>query len=161
MNRASDGGVVRKEIPSPYVDQQCFFCGDRNEAGLHLRFYLDEATGEVSTEYTASAPFRGLGDILHGGIQCGLFDEVMGWTSHILTGQIGVTSDLTVSFLKPVLLGTPIAVFCRIVDRVGPRVRLEARIEGPDGVVCTRASGTYHLLPQSRFDALAHKQPQT
>jgi acyl-coenzyme A thioesterase PaaI-like protein len=148
---------MKKEIVSPYLDQQCFFCGESNAAGLRLKFYLDEDTGVISTEYTASAPFRGLGDILHGGIQCGLFDEIMGWTSHILTGQIGVTSDLTVNFLKPVYLGTRLAVSCRIAERDGSKVRLEARIEAPDGVVCTRASGTYHLLPQSRFDSLARR----
>jgi acyl-coenzyme A thioesterase PaaI-like protein len=148
---------MKKEIPSPYLDQQCFFCGERNPSGLHLKFRLDEETGIVSTEYVASAPFRGLGDILHGGIQCGLFDEIMGWTSHILTGQIGVTSDLAVKFLKPVHLETHLTVFCRITGREGAKVRLEARIEAPEGTVCARASGTYHLLPQERFDALAHR----
>jgi acyl-coenzyme A thioesterase PaaI-like protein len=151
---------MKREIPSLYPDQQCFFCGQLNEAGLRLKFYLDEDAGVVSTEYTASAPFRGLGDILHGGIQCGLFDEIMGWTSHILTGQIGVTSDFTVNFLKPVYLGTRLAVSCRIAGRDGAKVRLEARIEAPGHVVCTRASGTYHLLPQSRFDALARRPEQ-
>ena len=68
---------MRKEIPSPYVDQGCFFCGQKNAAGLHLTFFLDEEIGEVSTEYVASAPFVGFGTILHGGIESGLFDEIM------------------------------------------------------------------------------------
>lgn len=146
---------MKREIPSPYTDQRCFFCGGRNTSGLRLKFYLDEEAGVVSTEYTASEPFRGLGDILHGGIQCGLFDEIMGWTSHILTGQIGVTSDLAVKFLKPVFLGTRVVVFCRIAGREGPKVLLEARIEAPEGVVCATATGRYHLLPQERFEELA------
>jgi acyl-coenzyme A thioesterase PaaI-like protein len=148
---------MKKEIPSPYADQQCFFCGEKNPSGLRLKFYLDEKEGVVSTEYTASEPFRGLGDILHGGIQCGLFDEIMGWTSHILTGQIGVTSDLAIKFLRPVFLGTRVAVFCRIAGREGPKVLLDARIEAPEGVVCTTATGKYHLLPKERFDELAKK----
>lgn len=148
---------MKREIPSPYLDQQCFFCGERNPSGLHLKFYLDAEEGVVSTEYTASAPFRGLGEVLHGGIQCGLFDEIMGWASHTLTGQIGVTSDFAVKFLKPVYLGTRLAVFCRIAEREGAKVRLEAWIEAPEEVVCTRATGTYHLLSQEKFDALAYR----
>jgi hypothetical protein len=34
-----------------------------------------------------------LGRILHGGIQSGLFDEIMGWTAMHVTKQVGVTRD--------------------------------------------------------------------
>jgi acyl-coenzyme A thioesterase PaaI-like protein len=82
---------MKKEIPNPYPEQTCFFCGEKNPIGLHLTFYLDEENGEVNTEYVPSKHFMGLGNILHGGIQSGLFDEIMGWTTHTLTGQNGVT----------------------------------------------------------------------
>jgi len=148
---------MKKEIPSPYADQRCFFCGEHNDAGLHLRFYLDEDAQVISTEYTAPAAFRGQGDILHGGFQCGLLDEVMGWTSRVLIGQAGVTSNLTVRFLKPVHVGVRLSVSCRITGRHGAEVRLEARIEAPRGTICAEASGTYRLLRQSRFDALTQR----
>jgi acyl-coenzyme A thioesterase PaaI-like protein len=137
-----------------YPGRDCLFCGVENPIGLKLKFYLDEETNEVSTEYLPSRPYVGLGNILHGGIQTGLFDEIMGWTAHSLTGEMGVTSELQVRFLKPVYLGKQISVRCRIVSREGPRVHMEARIETLDGVVCSVATGSYYLMPRARFHGL-------
>jgi acyl-coenzyme A thioesterase PaaI-like protein len=149
---------MKKEIPNLYPDQECLFCGEKNPIGLKLKFYLDEETGEVSTEYLPSRPFVGMGNILHGGIQSGLFDEIMGWTAHNLTGEMGVTSDLEIKFLKPVYLGKRIRVYCRLASRNGPKVHLDARIEIPDGPVCSVATGTYHLLPRAEFQKLIQGQ---
>lgn len=100
--------ILKKEIINLYPGRDCLFCGEENPIGLKLKFYLDEETGEVSTEYLPSRLFVGLGNVLHGGIQAGLFDEIMGWTAHNLTGEMGVTSELRVKFLKPVYLGKQI-----------------------------------------------------
>jgi uncharacterized protein (TIGR00369 family) len=145
---------VKKEIPNPYPEQECFFCGDKNPVGLKLRFYLNEETGEVTTEYLPSRLFLGLGNILHGGIQSGLFDEIMGWTTHTLTGQMGVTTELSIHFLKPVYVGKKLIISCRIISQKNSNVQLEAFIETAEGAVCTRATGTYHLLPQDKFEQL-------
>ncbi len=147
---------MKNEIPNPYPEQHCFFCGQHNDAGLKLRFYIDEETNEVSTEYLASPPFTGLGKILHGGIQGGLFDEIMGWTAHYLSGRMGVTTDLNIRFIKPAYLGRTLRVSCRISEQTGPRVHLEARIETSGRQVCSTATGVYHLLSDERFDAIIH-----
>jgi uncharacterized protein (TIGR00369 family) len=149
---------MKKEIPNPYPEQECFFCGERNPVGLKLRFYLNEETGEVTTEYVASRHFMGLGNILHGGIQSGLFDEIMGWTAHTLTGQMGVTAELNIQFLKPVYLGKKLMVSCRIISQQDSKVHLGATIATAEGTVCTRATGTYYLLPQEKFDRLIYGQ---
>jgi acyl-coenzyme A thioesterase PaaI-like protein len=145
---------LKKEINNLYPGGDCLFCGAENPIGLKLKFYLDEETNEVSTEYLPSRLYVGLGNILHGGIQTGLFDEIMGWTTHSLTGEWGVTSELQVKFLKPVYLGKQISVCCHIASRDGPKVHLEARIETLDGTVCSVATGTYYLLPQAKFHKL-------
>lgn len=147
---------MKKEIPNPYPEQECFFCGEKNPVGLKLRFYLNKKTGEVTTEYVSSRLFMGLGNILHGGIQSGLFDEIMGWTSHTLTGQMGVTAELNILFLKPAYIGKKLRASCRIISQQDAKVRLSAQIETANGTVCTRATGTYHLLPQDKFDTLIY-----
>ena len=83
----------KRDTENIYTQQECFFCGSNNPVGLKLRFYLDEEAGEVSTEYKASRLFVGLGNILHGGIQAGLFDEIMGWTAHNILKEMGVTKQ--------------------------------------------------------------------
>jgi uncharacterized protein (TIGR00369 family) len=149
---------MKKEIPNPYPEQECFFCGKRNPVGLKLRFYLNEESGEVTTEYVSSRLFMGLGNILHGGIQSGLFDEIMGWTAHTLTGQMGVTLELNIQFLKPAYLGKKLTVSCRIISQQGSKVHLSAQIATAEGTVCTQATGTYYLLPQEKFEKLIYGQ---
>jgi uncharacterized protein (TIGR00369 family) len=147
---------MNKEIPNPYPEQECFFCGDKNPVGLKLRFYLNEETGEVTTEYVPSRLFMGLGNILHGGIQSGLFDEIMGWTTHTLTGQMGVTTEINIHFLKPAYIGKKLTISCRITSQKKSKVRLEGTIETAEGAICTRATGTYYLLPQDKFEQLVY-----
>lgn len=147
---------MKKELPNTYPGQECFFCGEKNPIGLKLHFFYEEATGEVTTEFLPSRVFAGLGNILHGGIQAGLFDEIMGWTTHSLTRKPGVTTDLRLQFIKPVYLETPLKVCCRIVSREDNRVNLAAEIRQPAGTVNTSATGTYFLLSQEKFDRLAY-----
>lgn len=147
---------MKRELPNTYPGQECFFCGEKNPIGLKLKFFLDESRGEVSTDFRPSRLFAGLGNILHGGLQAGLFDEIMGWATHSLTGEPGVTSKLNLEFLKPVYLESPLRVTCRIVSREGNRVQLAAEIRQSEEVVNTKATGTYHLMTQEKFDRLAY-----
>jgi uncharacterized protein (TIGR00369 family) len=147
---------VKKEIPNPYPEQECFFCGEKNPIGLKLKFYLNEEIGEVTTAYIPSRLFMGLGNILHGGIQSGLFDEIMGWTTHTLTGQMGVTTKISMHFLRPAYIGKELTISCRITSQKNSKVQLEATIETAEGVICTRATGTYYLLPQDKFEQLVY-----
>jgi len=144
---------MKKEIPNIYPDQTCFFCGSKNPVGLKLRFYSDDETGEVVAEFTAPRAFVGLGRILHGGIQSGLFDEIMGWTAHHLTGEMGVTSDLEITFVSPVYVGRKLDISCRLVSRQGSDIHLAAKIE-VSGKVCSEAVGTYHLVSEDRFQRI-------
>lgn len=150
---------MKKEIPNIYTDQECFFCGSNNPVGLNLRFYLDEETGEVSTEYMAARLFVGLGNILHGGIQAGLFDEIMGWTAHNILKEMGVTTELTMQFLSPAYIGTTLRVSCRIVSREGPKARMVARIETSEGTICSKAIGIYHMLSMEKFQKIISGKP--
>lgn len=95
---------MKSELPNNYPGQECFFCGTKNPIGLKLKFFINKATGELTTDFLPSRTFAGLGNILHGGIQAGLFDEIMGWATHWLTEEPGVTADLSLQFLKPVYL---------------------------------------------------------
>jgi uncharacterized protein (TIGR00369 family) len=149
---------MKKEIPNIYTDQECFFCGSNNPVGLKLRFYLDEDAGEVSTEYKASRLFVGLGNILHGGIQAGLFDEIMGWTAHNILKEMGVTTELTIQFLSPAYVDTTLRVSCHIISREGPKAHMEARIETLEGTLCSKATGVYHMLPQEKFNKIIFDQ---
>ena len=140
-----------KTIPNAY-GTGCFFCGSDNPVGLKLTFQETEGDpNELVCRWVPSAVFRGLGQILHGGIQSGLFDEIMGWSAHYVTGRQGVTISLQVNFVKPLFVEQEIEVRCRVDRMDGDRVHLIAEIVNAGGEVCTRGTGTYVLMDQDRF----------
>jgi acyl-coenzyme A thioesterase PaaI-like protein len=143
-----------KPIPNPFRTPGCFFCGDQNPAGLKLSFFESDAEPrEIILNWHVSPIFKGFGTVLHGGIQSGIFDEIMGWaTTHLAKGT-GVTTDLQVKFLRPVYVDQDIEARCRIASREGNKVSLEAEISQA-GEVCTRCSGVYLILEPDRFHDL-------
>ncbi len=141
-----------KLLQNPYLGGGCFFCGPENPIGLKLSFFeTDGEPKELVCRWQADKLYRGLGSVLHGGIQCGLFDEIMGWTTHHLMGHSAVTGQLKTNFLQPVRLGQEIEVRCHIAEVKGREVWLEAEIKDSGGQVCTKARGSYILIPEDRF----------
>ena len=146
---------MKKEIPYPYPDNNCFFCGDENPKGLKLKFYWDKEEKETYTEYLPTQHFVGQGNILHGAIQMGLLDEIMGWTVYAFTQEMAVTSDLNIKFLRPTYIrGEKINLSCRVTSQEGPKVNMQATLSNNDGDVCTTATGTFHILPLDKYNDL-------
>jgi acyl-coenzyme A thioesterase PaaI-like protein len=151
---------MKTEIQNPYpeTEAECFFCGPLSHDGLKLRFFWDDERREVSTEYVPERRFAGQGDILHGAIQMGLLDEIMGWTTVVESGQMAVTIDIAVKFLRPVYIAdAPVSVACRVAAREDRNVDLEAELTSDDGVVCTTATARYRLLSAERFERLVYR----
>ena len=144
-----------RPIANPYPGGGCFFCGQKNPVGLKLEFMETEGEPrELVCRWRPGRHYRGLGRVLHGGIQSGLFDEIMGWATHYLLQRSGVTGSLHVTFHKPVYIGDPLEVRCRIERIQGRQVHLSAEISNPAAEVCTRATGTYVLLAEGKFRRL-------
>ncbi len=117
-----------KTVPNPYRAGGCFFCGPSNPQGLKLTFQETETEpNELVCQWVPASMYKGFGKILHGGIQSGLFDEIMGWTTLHLTQQVAVTSALKVNFLKPLYVEQPIEVRCRIQSREGAKSQSGSR----------------------------------
>lgn len=148
------------EMPNPFPDSACFFCGTESPGGLRLRFFRDEATGEVFTDYVPDMRFAGQGTILHGGIQAGILDEIMGWTGYAATGSLAVTVKLETEYLAPVYIdGSAIRVACALACDEGKTMTFEARITDSSGTLCTRARGRFHKIGPERYDALVRRSP--
>jgi acyl-coenzyme A thioesterase PaaI-like protein len=148
-----------KEIPNPYRPGTCFFCGADNPIGLKLKFHETEAEPkELICRLNPSSLYAGYGRILHGGIQSGLFDEIMGWSTLQLTGHLAVTSSLQVEFLKPLYVEQEIEVRCRFTSQEGPKVNFSAEITDQEGATCTRATGAYMIVKAERFDSLVGRE---
>jgi acyl-coenzyme A thioesterase PaaI-like protein len=148
-----------KQIPNPYVPRTCFFCGADNPIGLKLIFYETEGEPkELVCRLNPGSLYAGYGKILHGGIQGGLFDEIMGWSSLQLTGELGVTGSLQIEFLKPLYVEQEIEVRCKFTSQEGPKINFSAEITDQDGRICTRATGTYVIVGAEDFKRLVGQE---
>ncbi len=136
-----------KDIENPYTNSQCFFCSPNNPVGLKLTFQETETEpNELVCKWFPPSTYRSFGKVLHGGIQSGLFDEIMGWTTLHITKKVAVTSGIQVEFLKPLYVEQQIEVRCRIDSTNGSRINLTAEIRNSKHEICSRATGTYVLM---------------
>ena len=146
---------MKKEIANPFPGRKCFFCGKDNIQGLHLKSYHDQESGETSTDYVLEKRFLGQGNILHGGIQVGLLDEVMGWASFVHTNTMAVTTKIDVQFLKPVYVnGESARITCHVTDWIDKEVYMLAELINSQNIVCTKATGVYRIVEPDKFEML-------
>ncbi len=85
--------------------------------------------------------FQGYQDIIHGGILAMVLDSAM---THCLfaQGMVGVTADLHIRYLHPVLADTEITVTCSITKQKLKMLTLQAEI---------RQEGQAKVISEARF----------
>lgn len=95
---------------------------------------------------------QGAPGIAHGGVLAAVMDEALGSLNWLLR-RPAVTANLDVDFLHPVAVETTLWVYARIVSAEGRKVATEggARLEGPEGIECLRATGLFIAVPAEHF----------
>lgn len=83
-----------------HPDYQCFGCSPTNPIGLNMEFY--EEGDFVLSNWKSKSEFQGFKNVLHGGIQSTMMDEIAAWCVNIKTGTAGVTKELKVKYHKTV-----------------------------------------------------------
>ncbi len=76
--------------------------------------------GSVHTDLICGPEHEGGPDVAHGGWTAGAFDEVLGHVP-LLTGELAVTGQLSVTYVKPVPVGRPLHARAWTVRREGHR----------------------------------------
>ena len=92
-----------KKILNPYIKvdrHNCFGCSPKNDQGLKMSFFEDG--DEVVSEWEPSDIFQGYNNVLHGGIQATLMDEVGSWFVQVKMKTAGVTASMNVKYINPV-----------------------------------------------------------
>lgn len=92
-----------RKIINPYTKikgYNCFGCSPDNENGLQMQFVED---GEFLTcEWEPRGFLQGYHNVLHGGIQATLMDEIASWFVQIKLKTAGVTSSMNIRYRKTV-----------------------------------------------------------
>lgn len=125
----------------------CFLCGDENECGVRLKFYVEGDS--VRSKVTLPRHLNGYKMVAHGGVLAAILDESMGWTATVFgkRRRMYLTGELTVKYLAPVPVGREIEVRSRLVQDAGRIAYGEGELLS-GGKVCVRATGKF--LPMSR-----------
>jgi len=121
--------------------RRCFVCGDGNPAGLTVRFHTDGA--KVWTRFVAKKRHMGYAGITHGGVLAALLDETMGWAPCVTSRRFCMSVEVSVEFLRPLPLGTPVIATGWPQDTRRRIWQAHGEIRGEDGVLYARGRGRY------------------
>jgi uncharacterized protein (TIGR00369 family) len=139
---------------TPYIRMQknrCFGCGNHNPDGMRLKFVHDEQTNSFVCRFRLGKRYTGPPGHAHGGIIATILDEAMGKVNK-LRNVIALTSEITVNYLKPVPLNTPLRVESREVRVRGRRHINKAEIINQKNEVLARSQGLFIAIdPQKLF----------
>ena len=120
----------------------CFGCSPDNKFGLQLSF-VDE--GEYLTaSWTPKEYFQGYNNMLHGGIQSTLIDEIASWYVYAKLKTAGVTSKLEVRYKKPVYTDKgDIKLRAKLLGMKRNLADFEVELFDSDGVLCAFGNVQY------------------
>lgn len=139
-----------KKIQNPYAksgreEYQCFGCSPKNPIGLQLEFWNE---GEaVVAKWMPRKLLEGFADVLHGGIQATLMDEIASWAVQTQCKTVGVTSSMEITYRRPVLISAGEIVLRATIREAGTRMAIvETELLGNDGKLCASAVVKYFLF---------------
>jgi uncharacterized protein (TIGR00369 family) len=136
--------VKHKVLRKQHISKMCFVCGEKNDFGLHAKFYETDDNNLVAiihpTEQHQGYPGR-----MHGGLAATILDETI--ARSICNGkdeQIwGVTLELKTKFKKPVPLGQELKIVGRVTIEGTRSFEGTGEIVLPNGEIAASAEGKY------------------
>jgi len=124
----------------------CFACAPHNPIGLHLEFFRDG--DETVCFWNPSENLSSWLDVVHGGVQCVVLDEISGWTINYDLDTCGVTAKMETKWLKPLLFSDgKIEVRAKLISS-GRIAVIKAWILNGKGEICTEADVHFYVYPQ-------------
>jgi acyl-coenzyme A thioesterase PaaI-like protein len=105
----------------------CFGCGPAHPTGLRVRCF--RTPEGVEAPIVVSREYAGPPGAAHGGIVAAYLDEVLGAAAARGLGRATVTGELTVRYVAPVPLDTPLLGVGRLVTDHGRYADVEGRLE--------------------------------
>ncbi len=121
---------------------QCFGCAPHNHNGLQMSFAED---GEyVVSEWEPKDYFQGYYNVLHGGIQATLMDEIASWLVQIKLKTAGVTSTMNVRYKKPVSTDRGIIrLRAKLTGQHRNLAEIHVELFGPENELCAESDFVY------------------
>ena len=141
--------IKLKNPYAEYPEYSCFGCSPTNPSGLHMEFFKDG--DELVCRWDPVEHYQGFYDILHGGIQATMMDEIASWVVFVILDTAGVTYQLNTRFRKPVHISKGlITVRATLVKQQKRVAEIEARLYDGDNVLCAESQANYFVMPYEK-----------
>lgn len=141
--------IKLKNPYAKYPGYSCFGCSPTNPSGLHMEFFKEG--GELVCKWDPVEHYQGFHDILHGGIQATMMDEIASWVVFVILDTAGVTYQLNSRFRKPVHISKGlITVRASLVKQQKRVAEIEARLYDGDNVLCAESQVNYFIMPHEK-----------
>ena len=140
-----------KKVKNPYVGQKdynCIGCSPDHPFGLKLEFTFDEEDKIIYAQWNPTSNYEGYHNVLHGGIQALLLDEVGGWAINTILGTSGVTSQMHIRYRNPVYISYgPIKLKAWLEDSKRRFTNIRTELYDGKGDLCAEAKVQYFAYP--------------
>ena len=144
--------MTAKTILNPFIKSEtynCFGCAPRNPLGLKLKFKEEDEW--ITADWSPTRNHEGWLNVLHGGIQATLLDELGSWVVFVKMGTAGVTSKLEIKFLKPVHVDKgSVKIKGRIIETRRNIAIIEAFLYDGNGELCAESLMHYFAFSQEK-----------
>lgn len=140
------------KLKNPYAefpDYNCFGCSPSNHHGLRMKFFEDG--DEIVCTWSPDQHFQGFRDILHGGIQATMMDEIASWVVMVKLDTAGVTFRLSTRYRKPVRLSAgTITLRAKLLQQQRCIATMEVWLFDGDGNRCSEGMVEYFILDREK-----------
>ncbi|MBR8537933.1 PaaI family thioesterase [Carboxylicivirga sediminis] len=142
-----------KKIVNPFAsekgsDYHCFGCSKANSNGLQLSFYSDG--DKLFANWLPQRAFEGYTNVVHGGIQATLMDEIASWYVYALLDTAGVTSAMEVKYHKPLYMTNgEVQIVAELKEKNRRSAIIDTKIYNASGLLCSSALVEYYLFPSN------------
>ncbi|MDP4281037.1 MAG: PaaI family thioesterase [Bacteroidota bacterium] len=139
-----------RKIRNPFkglTGYNCFGCSPDNPAGLQMEFYEDG--NELISEWTPKDHHQGYMNVLHGGIQSTLMDEIASWLVYVKLMRAGVTSNMEIRYFKPIFVnGGKLTIRAELKEMRKNLADIKVRILNSKNELCSQGNITYFTFSQ-------------
>jgi len=149
---------MMKELHNPYVTMEgynCFGCCPKNLAGLRMEFKEDGE--DIVSFWDPDKRFEGWKNVLHGGIQATLMDEIASWVVFVKLGTGGVTYKLSTKYRRPVRIDKGrLCLRAALVEVRKSIAEITVRLYDGTDQLCSEGTLEYFVLPEDKAKEEMH-----
>ena len=127
----------------------CFGCSPDNSLGLKMSFIEDG--DEIISKWDPENHFQGYHNVLHGGIQATLIDEIASWVVYVKLKVSGVTSKMEVRYLKTMYVDEgELTIRAKVIGMRRNLADIEVRLFNHTGELCATGLLTYFTFSSKK-----------